>query len=409
MNRFAAALVCLLVLPACRKAEEPPPQPAPQKQTEQDDPGSLENDNLLNIVFGAAVVDRSDELSYEASVAHALDGTRRTPWVSAPGGKQTAILSLAAPTRITRVGASVINDRGNAPAAILFETSLDGTTWTRAVEARLKHDDRLPQLFDIAPVVARYLRVSAIEPAYQSHILSLIANGTETAPVTQPSIEGCWEINSTVPARFVRAGARITGTIGPMVVDGGTDGRVYRLMWLEKMMWGYAAVSISADGQHLSGVRWHEEVNPKNSGDGWIGKRVPCEQTIAINTAKVVDDIIRRATVWRLYGVRLDAQDKIVAAESANALDLAARVIREHPNHRFRIVAREFRESTEEKNRARCNAKLEAIREALTARGTDLARIDFVVAGSERGPLSVDFTSLHVMDSGVELQVLPSR
>ncbi len=150
-------------------------------------------------------------------------------------------------------------------------------------------------------------------------------------------------------------------------------------------MWGYAAVSISADGQHLSGVRWHEEVNPKNSGDGWIGTRVPCEQTVAINTAKVVDDIIRRAAVWRLYGIRLDAQDRIVAAESANALDLAAKVIREHPNHRFRIVAREFREATEEKNRARCNAKLTAIREALTARGTDLARIDFAVAGSERG------------------------
>lgn len=409
MNRFAAVLVCLLALAACREAEEPPAPSAPEKRTEQDDAGALENDNLLNLVFGAAVVDRSGELSYEASVAHALDGSRRTPWVSAPGGKQIAILSLAAPTRIARVGASVAPNRGNAPAGILFETSPDGTAWTKAFEARLKHDNRLPQLFDVAPVDARFLRVSAIEPAFQSHILSLIVNGTETAPVAQPSIEGCWVINAVVPARFVHTGSRVTGTIGPMVVDGGTDGRVYRLMWLEKMMWGYAAVSISGDGQHLSGVRWHEEVNPKNSGDGWIGKRVPCEQTIAIDTAKVVDDIMRRAAVWRLYGVRLDAQDRIIAAESANALDLAAKIMREHPRHRFRIVAREFRESTEEKNRARCNAKLNAIREALTARGTDLARIEFTIAGSERGPLSVDFTSLHVMDSGIELQVLPLR
>jgi len=408
VNRFAAALVCLLALAACRKAEQPPPQPVAHKQTDQDDPGPLENDNLLNLVHGAAVVDRNGEVSYESSVAHALDGSRRTPWVSAPGGSQIATFSLAAPTRITRVGASV-PDRGNAPAGILFETSLDGTTWTKAVEARLKHENRLAQLFDVAPVVARYLRVTAIEPAYQSHIFSLIAHGTETAPVAQPSIEGCWEINAVVPARFFRIGSRVTGTIGPMIVDGGTDGRVYRLMWLETMMWGYAAVSISADGEHLSGVRWHEEVNPKNSGDGWLGKRVPCEQTAAINSAKVVDDIIRRAALWRLYGVRFDAQDRIVAAESANALDLAAKVIREHPDHRFRIVAREFRESTEEKNRTRCNAKLNAIRAALTARGIDLARIEFTAAGSERGRLSVDFTSLHVMDSGVELQVLPSR
>ena len=412
MNRLAVALVCLLALTACERAERPaPPQRGdvpPAKRTTDEDV-SLENDNLLNLVFGAAVIDRSDELSYETSVAHALDGTRMTSWASAPGGKQTATFSLAAPARIRRLGASIGASRGNAPAGVRFETSLDGKTWTSAVEARFKFENSQPQLFDVPSADTRYLRVSAIEPSYHSHILSLHAIGTETAPLQQPSIEGCWQINSVVPARFVRTGARVIGTIGPMIVDGGTDGRVYRLMWRERAMWGYAAVSISAGGQHLSGVRWHEEVNPKNNGDGWLGRRVPCADTTPIDTAQIVDQIISRAGVWRLYGVRLDAQDRIVAAESANALDLAAKIVREHPSHRFRVIAREYRESTEEKNRARCTARLNAVRDALRARGTDLNRVELIVAGSERGPLSVDFTSLHVMDSGVELQVVPAR
>jgi hypothetical protein len=404
VNRFAAALVCLLGLAGC---ERPVESAKPVTQRAEED--TLENDNRLNLAFGAAVVERSDELSYESTAAHAIDATARTAWISAPGGKQTAIYSLPAPTRITRLGASIVGNRNHAPGGVRFETSVDGRTWNPAVEARFQYGSRAPQWFDVKPIVAQYVRVTAIEPAFQSHFLSLLAIGTETAPVAQPSIEGCWQINMVVPARFVRAGSRVAGTIGPMIVDGGTDGRIYRLMWRERAMWGYAAVTLSPDGQHLSGIRWHEEVNPKNTGDGWLGNRVPCEDTVGIDTAGVADGIMGRAGVWRLYGVRFDSQDRIATEESANALNLTARIIREHPSRHFRVVAREFRESTEEKNRARCTAKLDAVRDALRSRGTDLKRLEFVVAGSERGPLSVDFTTLHVMDSGVELQVVAAR
>lgn len=406
MKSLATALVCLLLLPACRKETATAPTAAQKAK----DAEPVENDNRLALVFGGAAMDRSDEHSYENSVAHAIDATRFTAWTSAPGGKQMGIFTFPAPTRLRRLGATVIDDPGRSPKGLRFEASLDGTSWRPILEAKLAFKNRDPQYFDVTPPVdTRFLRVTAIEPAYQAHILSLHAVGDETGPVVQPDIEGCWLINTNMQARFVRAGARVIGTLGPMIVDGGTDGRVYRLMWLEGAMWGYAAVTVAADGNHLSGVRWHEEVNPKNSGDGWLGHRVPCTGTAAINTAKIVDDIIRRSAVWRLYGMRLDAQDRIIAAESEHALNLAAKIVREHPQHRFRIVAREFRESNEEKNRARCAAKLSAIREALRARSTDLARIEFVVAGSERHPLAVDFTSMNVMDSGVELQVAPSR
>lgn len=398
----ALPLLCLLLLAACKPAAQPPAA-APQTPPAE---GRLENDNLLNIVFGTAVIERSNELSYDASVVHALDGTPLTIWRSAPGGRLSTVVSLGALTRLRRVGATV-PPTVEAPAGLLVEASLDGKTWRKALDAKIDPAKAEPQLFDVPNVDARYLRITAVEPVdYYTSVASLHAIGSEIAPFVQPPIEGCWEINHE-PARFERRGARVTGTFGAMILDGGTDGRVYRLQWRERMNWGYAAVSISADGNHLSGLRWHEEVNPKHNGDGWLGTRVPCTAAPAIDGANIVDALIARAALWRMYGVRFDRQDRIIADESASALDLAAALIRDHPKHRFRVVARELREPVDAKNRARADAKLQAMREALRARGADLSRIEFFNAGNTRPELSVDFTGQRAMDSGVELQVLP--
>ncbi len=396
----ALVLLCLL-LAACKPAERAA-TPEPPKAEER-----LENDNLLNIVFGTAVIERSNELSYDASVVHAFDGTLITGWRSAPGGRLSTVVSLGAVTRLRRLGATVPPNPTHAPVGLLFEASLDGKSWRKALDTKIDPANGAPQLFDVPAIDARYLRITPVEPLdYYTSVLSLWAAGSEIAPFVQPPIEGCWEINHE-PARFERRGARVTGTFGAMILDGGTDGRVYRLQWRERMNWGYAAVSISADGNHLSGLRWHEEVNPKHNGDGWIGTRVPCSAAPPLDGANIVDALIARAALWRMYGVRFDRQDRIIASESASALDLAAALIRDHPKHRFRVVARELRETVDARNRARCEMKLNAVREALRTRGADLSRVEFHNAGSERPELSVDFTSQRAMDSGVELQVLP--
>lgn len=396
-----AVLLCLL-LAACKPAEKPAAPEAPPRSD-----AKLENDNLLNLVFGAAIVERNDELSYEASVVHAFDGTSMTGWRSAPGGKLSTVVSLATLTRVRRLGVTAPPNPGYSPVGLLVEASLDGTTWRKALDTKIDPASAEPQLFDVAPPVdARYLRITPVEPIdYYNSVLSLHAIGSELAPFVQPPLEGCWEVNHE-PMRFERNGARVTGLFGSMILDGGTDGRVYRLQWRERMNWGYAAISISADGNHLSGIRWHEEVNPAMTGDGWLGHRVPCTPA-TLNGPKIVDALIARATLWRMYGVRFDRQDRLMAAESASALDLAATLVREHPNHRFRLVAREHREATAEKNRARCELKLQAVREALRTRGADLARIEFSNAGSQRPELGHDFTAQRAMDHGVELQVLP--
>ena len=399
MSRLLLATAFLFALAACDRSVETPPAPEPVRG----ESGQLENGNLLNLVFGAAAIDRDNELSFESSAAHAIDGSDFTPWTSAPGGPLSGVFSLAAPTRLRRLGAALPKTSSTGPVVLRIETSADGQSWARGIEQPVRTDTEAPQLFELSPVVARYVRVTLDSKDFNKGILSLHAAGAEVEPYAQPAIEGCWEINGQ-PARFMRSGARVTGKIGPMSVDGGTDGRVYRLMWLEPPMWGYAAVSVSPDGQYLSGVRWHEEVNPKHNGDGWFGRRAPCKEDALIGT-RTVDTLLDRARVWRLYGVRFDRQDRILAAESAETLDEVARVIAAR-RERFRIVAREFRSVSVAANRARCAAKLTAMREALSARGVDLTRVEFVSAGTERSALAVDFTSQRAMDSGVDLQAV---
>ena len=404
MKRLAVAAAALLLAAACERPADPATDTAPVKAVQP--PIVIENDNLLNLVFGGAVVERNNELNYEDSVAHALDATSTTAWRSAPGGKLSGTFSLAARTKLGRVGVTVGND---APAAMRVETSLDGKSWQPLIETNLDGRKRDPQLFDARGTEALFLRFNFPDRDYHNAVLSLYVTGSETAPALRPPLAGCWTINHTMPAKFEQRGARVYGTIDDILVDGGSDGRFYRVMWREGMQWGYAAVSVSADGNHLSGVRWHEEVNPKHNGDGWLGVRVPCTDSNSLDSEHAAKQILDRATLWRIYGLRLDRQNRVIEDESTDALQLAAKFIRDNPNKRFQLVAREFREPSEERNRASANAILEAAKNALAKHGADLSRVATRNAGTERHHLSVDFTSLRVMDSCVELQVLPPQ
>ena len=80
---------------------------------------------------------------------------------------------------------------------------------------------------------------------------------------------------------------------------------------------------------------------------------------------------------------RLDRRAERADARRAGLAD------RDRPSQRIRIVAHEFRDDTPEQNQQHAAARLQALRAALQARGVDLARIDFIAAGSERNGSSL--------------------
>ena len=279
MKRSALFAACCLLaaIAACRKKEPEPKLPPPNTIiTKEID---FDQDNLLNLAHGASVVSRTGEVNLENSAAHAIDGDWTTVWKSAPGGpEQTFVFSLAARSRIDRLGVITPASSNEYPPHVRFEASNDGTNWRDVGTIDVK-PQRDPQIVSVAPFEATYLRVRTEGLiAYYSTINSVIAKGVEVAPPVQPPIEGCWTING-MPSRFVQRGTSVSGVIGsdpPMYVSGDTNGRIIRLMWRRGPQWGHALVTLDPQRRALSGVRWHEQVQGTNVGDGWFGKPSPC-------------------------------------------------------------------------------------------------------------------------------------
>ena len=362
MIRHAVSLLLLLAV----GSELTPPRPRPD----------TDRDNLLNLAYGAGVVSRSGELSLENSAAHAIDGDNGTFWSTPPGGfDETMTFALAAPSRITRVGLTVATVEGSVPQEVRFSASGDGKTWRDVVTMNPLPADA-PQFITVRPFDARFLRVRSLAGArYYTHIRSVHAIGRELAPAAPPAPEGCWTING-IAARFVRQGARVYGelaTTPPTLVDGGIEDHLVRLQWRRGPTWGIAALTVAGTPRTLTGVTWYErELSPFGMGAAWFGAPASCANP---PQARSIDD--RR---FVLYGVRFDANDRIDAAASAAALDAAAAFVRRAP--RARVVAHEYRLANAAQNRARCVARLNAVRDALRARGIDVARIELVPSGS---------------------------
>jgi hypothetical protein len=235
----------------------------------------------------------------------------------------------------------------------------------------------------VQPFEANFLRVETIEPAErQSEITSVQAIGKEIYPAELKSFDGCWTINGE-RALIVQRGARLTGVIGEgdrvTAIDGGTDGRVARVMWMRGPMWGYAAITLTADSRHLSALTFHKNPLTGYAARAWIGDR--CESKQQFDAMPPVN-FVNRAGHWTLNGLAFDDREQLIESMSRDTLETAAKLIANAPTQRFRITAHEFRHAKDE-NRQRTVARIASLRTALEARGLDLSRVELVASGDE--------------------------
>ncbi|HYH06260.1 MAG TPA: discoidin domain-containing protein [Thermoanaerobaculia bacterium] len=402
MRIRAAALVCLAL--ACNRAPEPPATATvadpPLHAAPAPPSANVDDDNLLNIAYGAALVSRTAENTLEGSAVHGIDGIGPTNWASPPGDpNQTLVYSFAAPSRVEQLGIWTGTPEANVPDAVRFEASMDAKSW-REVHVLVPTGSTTA---NVTPFEARYLRITTRDAKdYQATVGSFQAIGRELAPPSFPSLEGCWTINFE-QARFTQRGARITGTIGDTLVDGGTDGRVARLMWKRGATWGYAVATVTPDGRNLSATTFHEEPRVQYVGAAWIGSR--CEPSGAGRPevdaqaerpeSPTLDALKRHA----LFGLAFDPNDQLLIEPSAATLDELAAL-----KTRFRLVAHEFAYATPEENKRRADARLASLRAALLARGVDLARIEFVASGSQRPDTEAAYAVERLLWSRIDLE-----
>ncbi|MGZ5473945.1 MAG: discoidin domain-containing protein [Thermoanaerobaculia bacterium] len=390
MSRRAVSVLLLCsALAACR--EEPPaaPEPAEVITTLPATPDA-DVDNALGLMYGGAVVSRGGELHLENSAVHTLDGFVETAWISAPGvPEETLVFSMLGPTRLQRVGVSTAAGE-DVMESVAFDASPDGKTWTELGTLKTSRTDER-QFLTVKPTVAQYLRLRLIDPAghYYVRLRGVHVIGEEVGRPRTPSFGGCWTING-VPARLEQNGARITGTIEsdpPTVLDGGTDNRAGMVMWMRGPTWGYAVITRSPDGEHLSGLSFFEEVNMHTAGEGWFGERCDAGRQAAGGPAAGPAAFLERTKRYSLYGLAFDANDGLIEELSAPTLDALASLV-SSSSQRLRVIAHELRYATPEQNQQHAAARVHALRSALGKRGVNLARIDFVAAGSDwNGPI----------------------
>ena len=407
MSRAAAVLLLLCALAACR---DEAPAPQPQKQPAEGAAVVIaatpdnDADNSLNLLYGAAVVSRDGELHLETSAVHTIDGFAETLWTSAPGvPEDTLVYSMLAPTRLQRVGVST-NAGGDAMESVAFDASMDGRQWTEIGTLKIARTDQR-QFVDLPkPVVAQYLRVRTIDPPkrYYVRLRGVHAIGEEVAAPQTPSFGGCWRINGAL-AHLVQDGARITGTIAgnpPTYIEGGTDNRVGMVMWMRGPMFGYAAITRSPDGAHLSALSFFEEAD-RNIGEGWFGDR--CSMHAAIGgVAGGLPALFARAKRFSLYGLVFDGNDRLIEDVSEPTLDKLEALIAVSPQ-RLRLVAHELRYGDAGRNRAHAAARLASIRAALEKRGVNLARIEWINAGDDIGSIVLRSSLQRALLSRVDL------
>jgi hypothetical protein len=412
VKRSATVLLFVFALAACNEPAPPPPPPAaPAAQRASNDDvvsinegiQDIDGDNLLNIAYGAALVSRTGESHLESSAVQAMDGMSNTSWSSPPATpQQTMVFAFGGDSRVEQLGVTTVT-KPQSPAQVRFAASSDGKSWRDVVT--IDPEDKGTTLKEVKPFEARYLRVETIEPhEYYAVMTSVHAIGAELLPPERHSFDGCWTIN-TFPATLVQNGARITGVIGgpngPTYVDGGIDGRVAKLMWLHGAMWGYAAATLTPDGNGLSAVTFHQDALVNNGGAAWIGER--CATTNGA-TPPAPAEYLRRVGRWTMSGLIFDGEEHLIEEPSREVLDAAASLLQAEPAQRFRISAMEFRGNDPSESLRRTKARVDAVRAALLARHIDVARIEFLGRGSDGKGIEMPSAVQRMLWSRIDLE-----
>ena len=365
MRGRTALIVVIALLAACSKPVPPTPPPPIVPRSDAD-----ERVNLLNFAHGATVVSRTGELSLGESALAAIDGNPATSWTMVPDDlPQSVVVALPARSRIEQIGVRSGPNAQTTAKTVVFESSLDGVGF-HPLGTASQGTKGEPRLVNVPVTEASFIRATITEGGKFARIASLQARGRELEPPQAGAIDGCWTVNGRAAA-FARHGDRVTGFIEtatvPILLDGDTDGRVYRFLWTRGPELGYAAISVSPDGKHLSGAQWHEEPVDLFFGTAWFGERGACTKPVP-STDAVAQSFLAHGRL------------PLYALHSGETLRKVAAFV---SGRDVQLIGHEFREGTTEANRRRAAAELAWLKGELGRLGAKIDRVSFVTAGSE--------------------------
>lgn len=411
MRRAAAFALVAVAAFACSREPQSPPPPKPaaglQRLDEKPPDDSADRASIVSLARGSVITSRTGEALLELSALRAIDGDTVSAWMSPPQDlPQSMTIALAARTRVERVG---FRNNPQIPVkTVAVEGSTDGTTF-RPLTSLVSSETRDAQWSDVTPVEVTHLRYTMVDAPRanaDARIASVLAQGVELEPPHPGDVTGCWSVNG-FPMSFERKGARVTGiaNVGnaPMHIDGGFDGRVYRLNWIRGNDYGYLLMTVSPDAKHLNAFEWHEEPIALFYGDSWFGNRSLCSSESASFDAETPLKFLRRTGRFSLFGLAFNEDGSIDNERSGATVAWLVKHLATAPQSRF--VGHEFRRTTAKENRAFAQRELDALRDALQKAGAKLDGIAFVAQGSDSPRQAPANEPMRLLYSTIDLEM----
>jgi hypothetical protein len=105
-----------------------------------------------------------------------------------------------------------------------------------------------------------------------------------------------------------------------------------------------------------------------------------------------------------MFGLQFDQNGELIAGPSGEELQALADIIRKAPVP-LRLVAHEFRQPVATRNKQFAEHEIASVRKALEGLGVDLARVDFLAAGSDSPRQTPATDAARAIYSSVEVEV----
>lgn len=406
MRHLTTLLLGALLL-ACA-GEEPIGQAAPAPLSYDEGP------NVLSLLRGATIVDRSGEASLEFATMLAIDGQAASVWYTTPKNlEEWLVAELPTAAEIEKVGVSLghLAPISAFVRTVKFEASMDGEKWSDlgTFEFALRKGN---QLHEVSPVEARFVRVTTLTN-HGSDLLSLVPTilvwGRETSEWQRPSIEGRWLLNDQKADLRVE-GSRVYGIVDldpPMFLDGAWDGRVARFAWMRGPNWGVGILAASPGGSRLDGIWWYETfVDAGNElGTPWFGTRIGPAPEFDVATSAIAQMHIERNGVFPVFGLVFDDEGSFDRGASEHAIGFLHQAITSFPQYRVRLEVSELRSNDPARNLEVSRSMATSLREGLVSAGFPADRFVITGIGSERPYPASAFPLHHVMYSRVDFSL----
>jgi outer membrane protein OmpA-like peptidoglycan-associated protein len=363
--------------------------------------------SLVSFSAGALLVQKPQEYDDSWSAFWLLDERAESGWATPKGTITPQVIVIALPERtvLKRLEfdtAHTDGDGGRGAKDISVEISdlsaKDG--FKRVADVSLQ-DRADRQSFPVAAEVpGRYLRLTVKNnhgsPDY-IELMDFRGYGTQLTHTPFADISGTYETNFN-DFHVRQQGTSVTGCYEHKdgILNGGIEGRIMKITWVEGENRGPAILVFSPDGQQIFGL-WWTAGGDSAPGGTWNGTKKAstvgtCPHWAGGAREQMAQDLAQSGRT-RIYGINFDTDSDKIRDESKTTLDQIVGLLKGKPDWKLTIEGHTDSTATAAHNQDLSLRRANAVKAYLVTAGVDGARLKTAGFGATK-PVAPNATEM---------------